>query len=98
MEIANKDIREALEKSGVKYWELAEKLGISQCWLSVKLRMEFTSEEKYKVFTLIQEIVDEKVGKENDWHDIPVEQMTEKQLRQAVKDLSAELEQIRRNI
>ena len=46
----------------------------------------------------IQEIVDEKVGKENDWHDIPVEQMTEKQLRQAVKDLSAELEQIRRKI
>lgn len=56
----NKDIREALEKSGVKYWELAEKMGISQCWLSVKLRKEFTSEEKYKVFTLIQDIIKER--------------------------------------
>ena len=98
MEIANKDIREALKKSGVKQWELADKYGMDNTRFCVKLRHELSSDEKLKLFALIQEIVDEKVGKENDWHDIPVEQMTEKQLRQAVKDLSAELEQIRRKL
>lgn len=56
----NKDIREALQKSGVKYWELAEKLGICQSWLSVKLRKELTSDEKMKCFTAIQEIIQER--------------------------------------
>ena len=98
MEIANQDIREALKKSGVKQWELADKCIITNTRLCEKLRHELSSDVKLKLFALIQEIVDEKVGKENDWHDIPVEQMTEKQLRQAVKDLSAELEQIRRKI
>lgn len=56
----NQDIREALKKSGVHYWELAEKLEVSASWLSVKLRKELTGEEKYKIFTLIQQIVDER--------------------------------------
>lgn len=98
MEIANKDIRETLKKSGVRQWELADKCSTTNTRLCEKLRHELSSDEKLKLFALIQEIVDEKVGKENDWHDIPVEQMTEKQLRQAVKDLSAELEQIRRKL
>lgn len=56
----NKDIREALVKSGVKHWELAERYGVSASWLSVKFRKELTGEEKYKLLTLIQEIVDER--------------------------------------
>ena len=56
----NRDIRDALEKSNVRYWELAEKLGISQSWLSVKLRKELSSDEKYRMLILIQEIVDER--------------------------------------
>lgn len=58
--MANQDIREALIKSGVKHWELAEKVGVSPSCLSVKLRHELSSEEKYKLFSLIQEIVDER--------------------------------------
>ncbi len=56
----NKEIREALKKSGVRYWELADRLGMSQCWFSVKLRKEFTSEEKEKMLSVIQEIAEEK--------------------------------------
>lgn len=54
----NLDIRETLQKSGVAHWELAEKLGLSASGLCVKLRKELPSEEKYKLFTLIGEIVD----------------------------------------
>ena len=56
----NQDVREALVKSGVKHWELAEKYGVSASWLSVKLRHELPGEEKLKLFTLIQQIVDER--------------------------------------
>ena len=56
----NKDIREALKQCNVKYWELAEKMEISQSWLSVKLRQELTSEEKYRIFSLIAEIMEER--------------------------------------
>ena len=60
MEKANKDIREVLQKSGVKQWELAEKVGLSPNYFVTKLRRELSSEEKYRMFTLIQEIVDER--------------------------------------
>lgn len=56
----NQDVREALARSGVKHWELAEKYGVSASWLSVKLRKELPSEEKLKLFTLIEQIIDER--------------------------------------
>ena len=56
----NKDIREALAKSNIKYWELAEKIGVSASWLSVRLRKELPENEKLKIFSLIQEITKEK--------------------------------------
>jgi hypothetical protein len=56
----NQDIREALEKSSVKQWELAEKVGYTPSWFSVKMRHEFTSEEKLKMFDCIQQILDER--------------------------------------
>lgn len=57
---ANQDIRDALYKSGVKQWELADKAGLSPNYFVIKLRHELPSEEKFKLFTLIQEIVDER--------------------------------------
>lgn len=56
----NLDIREALQKSKVKYWELAEKYGFTPSHLSVKLRHELSSEEKLKMFDCIQQIVEER--------------------------------------
>ena len=49
-----------MKKSGVKYWELADKVGLSPNYFGTKLRHELSSEEKYKMFTYIQEIVDER--------------------------------------
>lgn len=60
MNKANEDIRKALEESGVKHWELAERYGVSASWLSVRLRKELPEEEKEKVFIAIQELIDEK--------------------------------------
>lgn len=59
-QLKNQDIRMALQKSKVKYWELAERYGISQSTLSVKLRKELPEDEKLKLFSLIQEIAKEK--------------------------------------
>lgn len=60
MKRANEDIRTALEKSGVRQWELAEKIGYSASHFSLKMRKEFSSEDKVKAFTAIQDIVDER--------------------------------------
>ena len=60
MEKANQDIKKALEKSGVRQWELAEWFGYTPSWYSVKLRHEFSSEEKLKAFTAIQEIKEQR--------------------------------------
>ena len=56
----NQDIREASAKSKVKHWELAEKIGVTASWLSVRLRKELPEDEKLKLFSLIQEIAKEK--------------------------------------
>ena len=63
MNKANLDIRTALQKSGVKQWELAEKYGKSETGFCAMLRHELSGEEKFKLFSLIEEIIDErKVG------------------------------------
>ena len=59
----NKEIRETLEKCNVRYWELAEKYGISPSSLSVKLRVELPESEKLKMLSLICEIAEEKENK-----------------------------------
>ena len=60
MKKANQDIRTALVRAGVKQWELADKVGYSHNYFGMKLRHELPSEEKYRMFTLIQEIIDER--------------------------------------
>ena len=57
---ANNDIREALKKSGVKQWELADKLGVANTRLCEKLRHELSGEEKCRIFNLIAEILEER--------------------------------------
>lgn len=57
---ANEEIREALAKSKVKHWELAEKIGVTASWLSVRLRKELPEVEKQKLLSLIDEIREER--------------------------------------
>ena len=58
---ANKEIRLAMGATGVRQWQLAEALELSECYLSRKLRKELPGEEKEKILAVIEEL-----GKEND--------------------------------
>lgn len=56
MAVKNQDIRDAAKKSGIKLWQIAEKLGIWDATLSKKLRKELPQEEKEKIFGIISEL------------------------------------------
>lgn len=52
----NTDIRTEASNSGVKLWQIAEKLGINDGNFSRKLRKELNSEEKSKIRAIIAEL------------------------------------------
>lgn len=52
----NRDIRTEATKAGVKLWQIAEKLGLSDSSFSRKLRKELNIEEKTKIIAIIAEI------------------------------------------
>ena len=54
--MANKDIRLAAGAAGVRLWQIAEELGILDCNFSRKLRRELPTEEKEKIFGIIEKI------------------------------------------
>lgn len=55
----NKDIREAISKSGAKYWQIAEHLGMADGTFSRKLRKELSEEDKQAVLKAIAEVQQE---------------------------------------
>lgn len=59
MAVKNQDIRDAAKKSGIKLWQIAEKLGIWDATLSKKLRKELPQEEKEKIISIIAELAKE---------------------------------------
>lgn len=56
---ANLDIRAAAKGAGVKLWEIADKLGITDSNFSRKLRHELPQAEKDRIFSIIEEIAKE---------------------------------------
>ena len=52
----NKDIAIACIENGVKKYEIAEKLGITDTSFSRKLRKELPKKEKEKIFKIISEL------------------------------------------
>lgn len=54
--MANQDIKRAAAGAGVRLWQVAERLGIADCSLSRKLRRELPSEEKKKIFSIIEQL------------------------------------------
>lgn len=52
----NMDIREAAAASGVRLWQIAERLGITDGNLSRRLRREFSADDKAKVFKIIEDL------------------------------------------
>lgn len=53
---SNEDIRTAIEFSDLKYWQVAEKYGITDGNFSKKLRRELPNEEKIKIMKIISEL------------------------------------------
>lgn len=56
----NQRIRDTAKGAGVKLWEVAEKLRITDGMLSRKLRRELDSKEQEKILAIIAEIAREK--------------------------------------
>ena len=57
--LANKDIRTTAAMEGVKLWQIADQLGITDNWFSRKLRHELPEEEKEKIRAIIAELAKE---------------------------------------
>lgn len=51
--MANKKIKDALERSGLMKWELADLMNISPNYLSVKLRHELPEDEQQGILKMI---------------------------------------------
>lgn len=57
--MSNQDIRRTAAGAGVKLWQIAEALEIADCSLSRKLRRELPSEEKERIFAIIDRLAKE---------------------------------------
>lgn len=54
--MVNQDIRQYAKKAGVRLWEVAEFLGISDPTMTRKLRHELPETEKTKLFEIIDKL------------------------------------------
>ena len=57
--MCNVDIRRVAAGHGVRLWQIADALGISDAQFSRKLRREISAEEKEKVFEIIAQLAAE---------------------------------------
>ena len=55
----NVDVRCTAAGNGIRLWQIADALGISDCSLSRKLRKELSAEEKAAVFAIIRNLSQE---------------------------------------
>lgn len=54
--MSNQDIRQYAKKAGVRLWEVAEFLGISDPTMTRKLRHELNDSEKSRIMSIIDEL------------------------------------------
>lgn len=54
--MSNKDIRKAIESAGLKYWEVADRIGIDPCNFSKWLRHELTGNRRQRTLNAIEEL------------------------------------------
>ena len=57
--MTNNEVRRAIRVSGFYFWQVAEKLGMTDSSFSRKLRKELSEDEKQRVYDAL-----EKLGKE----------------------------------
>ncbi len=55
----NQDIRMAAANAGIRLWQIADALGITDGNLSRKLRKELPDDEKKRIFSIIQDLSQE---------------------------------------
>lgn len=60
MNSLNSDIRIWAFQNDIRMYEIAKKLGIHYATLNAKLRKELSTEEKRKIFNVIDELKEEK--------------------------------------
>ena len=55
--LKNSDIRNKISEFNLKYWEVAENLGITDSTFSRRLRKELPEEEKTKILKVISKLM-----------------------------------------
>lgn len=55
----NQVIREAAKKNGVRLWQIADTLGISEPTMTRKMRHELNEEETERILSIITELAKE---------------------------------------
>lgn len=63
---ANMEIRIAAKNAGVKLWEVAEAIGISDGMFSRKLRRELPEAEQRKILSIVADLARRKEAEENE--------------------------------
>lgn len=63
----NIEIRHEAEKNGLKLWEVAEALGITDSTFSRKLRRELPSEQRDHILRMIGKIAERKAEREAEY-------------------------------
>ena len=58
--VANQQIREAAKSAGVKLWEVAAKVGVTDSNFSRKLRQELSQAETARILSIISNLAAEK--------------------------------------
>lgn len=56
MKNVNEDIRKTASMKGVKQWQIAEQLGMSESGLCRKMRHELSNDEKVKIYEAIDQV------------------------------------------
>lgn len=58
--MANKDIRSYAKQKGVKFWQIADVIGISEITMSRRLRYELSESDKAEIMQIIDELSERK--------------------------------------
>ena len=56
MKEQNVDIRDAIAESGLKKYEIAHAIGVTDAWFSKMLRFELPAERKTQIFNAIEQL------------------------------------------
>ena len=57
--MTNIDVRKAIENAGLKYWQIADRLGVYDGNFSRMLRRELPQEKKQRIIQIIQDLKQE---------------------------------------